>query len=275
VTAASPNPELVYDQIIEYVFNQHWSEGSESVEFARPELIEAAIALGLPQPANLGDVIYAYRFRRKFPASIRERAPEHKHWILRLAGKAKYRFDTVTASARVVPRTGLVVTKIPDATPELVRSTALNDEQALLALVRYNRLVDIFLNVAAYSLQNHLRTTVPSMGQVEVDEVYVAVDRFGVQYAIPVQAKGGSDEIGVAQAEQDLAVCAAKWPSLRARPVAAQFMTGGVIALFELAVQDEEIVVLREAHYKLVNADQISDADRELYAVQQSSAPDF
>jgi len=47
--------------------------------------------------------------------------------------------------------------KIPDATPEIVAAYALSDEQALLAKVRYNRLLDIFLGVAAYSLQNHLR----------------------------------------------------------------------------------------------------------------------
>src|SRR5271157_4057421 len=33
------------------------------------------------------------------------------------------------------------------------------DEQALLAKVRYTRLIDTFLGITAYSLQNHLRTT--------------------------------------------------------------------------------------------------------------------
>lgn len=47
--------------------------------------------------------------------------------------------------------------KTPDATPEIAAAYALSDEQALLAKVRYNRLLDIFLSVAAYSLQNHLR----------------------------------------------------------------------------------------------------------------------
>ena len=165
-----------------------------------------------------------------------------------------------------MPRENLIVTKVPDATPELIRATALGDEQALLALVRYNRLIDLFLGVAAYSLQNHLRTTAPGIGQVEVDEVYVAVDRHGVQYVLPVQAKGGKDMIGVTQAEQDLAVCAAKFPGLIARPIAAQFMDDGVIALFELAVHDAEIVVVREHHYQLVSASAVTQADRTLYA---------
>jgi len=40
---------------------------------------------------------------------------------------------------------------------------ALGDEQALLAKLRYNRLLDIFTGVVCYSLQNHLRTNVPGM----------------------------------------------------------------------------------------------------------------
>ncbi len=56
--------------------------------------------------------------------------------------------------------------------------------------LRYNRLIDIFTGVACYSLQSHLRTSVPNIGQVERDEVYIGVDRQGAHYVIPVQAKG-------------------------------------------------------------------------------------
>ena len=130
------------------------------------------------------------------------------------------------------------VTKVPDSTPGVIAKYALNDEQALLARVRYNRLVDIFLGIACYSLQNHLRTTAPNIGQVETDELYVGVDRRGSHYVVPVQAKSGRDRLSIIQIEQDLAVCRAKFPSLICRPVAAQFMKGEVIALFEFE-QDE------------------------------------
>jgi acyl transferase domain-containing protein len=158
-----------------------------------------------------------------------------------------------------------VVVKIPDSTPEIIRASALGDEQALLALVRYNRLIDVFLGLTAYSLQNHLRTTAPGIGQAEVDEVYVAVDRHGAQYVLPVQAKGGNDQIGVVQAEQDIAVCHEKFSGFTPRPIAAQFMADGVIALFELTVQEDEIRVVREAHYRLVPHSEITDADRAAY----------
>jgi len=74
----------------------------------------------------------------------------------------------------------LVTIKIPDATPEIVSAHAMSDEQALLAKIRYNRLIDVFPGVSAYSLQNHLRTTVEHIGQIEVDEIYVAVDSAGL-----------------------------------------------------------------------------------------------
>ena len=72
----------------------------------------------------------------------------------------------------IVPREELLTIKVPDATPQIIGAYALGDEQVLLAKVRYNRLVDVFLGITAYSLQNHLRTTVKDMGQIEIDEIY-------------------------------------------------------------------------------------------------------
>lgn len=264
-----------YQALIQWVFDRHYNAGDVEVPWDRSELEDGAAALGINLPKNLGDVVYSVRYRTPLPAAIRAKAPEGRQWIIRGNGRAKYKFVAVAAAARVLPRTDLVVTKVPDATPELIRSSALGDEQALLALVRYNRLVDVFLGVAAYSLQNHLRTTAPGIGQVEVDEIYVAVDRHGAQYVLPVQAKGGRDEIGVTQAEQDLAVCEAKFPGLVPRPIAAQFMDDDVIALFELAIQDSEIVVVREHHYKLVASNAVTAADRALYERAAGLPPRF
>jgi len=87
---------------------------------------------------------------------------------------------------------------------------SLSDEQALLARLRYNRLVDIFTGITCYSLQNHLRTHVREIGQIETDEVYIGVDRGGAHYVIPVQAKGGRDLLSVVQIEQDIEMCSNK-----------------------------------------------------------------
>lgn len=67
---------------------------------------------------------------------------------------------------QIVPHEQMIEVKVPDSTPGLVARYALSDEQALLAKVRYCRLIDVFTGVACYSLQSHLRTHVPGMGQV-------------------------------------------------------------------------------------------------------------
>ena len=145
---------------------------------------------------------------------------------------------------RIEPREELLTIKVPDATPEIITAYALSDEQALLAKVRYNRLVDVFLGITTFSLQNHLRTTVKEVGQIEIDEIYVGIDRHGRQYVVPVQAKGGNDKHGVVQTQQDLLCCAEKFPNLICRAVSAQFMSEERIAMFELAAQDGEIKVV-------------------------------
>ena len=185
-----------------------------------------------------------------------------------MVGRGKYRMK-LQKESRFAPSQNKYQIKIPDATPQIVLANALNDEQAVLAKVRYNRLIDIFLGVTAYSLQNHLRTTVPDMGQIETDEVYVAVRTSGQQFVIPVQAKGGRDKLGVVQVEQDLALCRHNYANLTPRPVAVQSMVtdvGEVIVMFELVVVGDEIKVLDEKHYRLVPASEIDDDDRKAMA---------
>jgi hypothetical protein len=135
----------------------------------------------------------------------------------------------------------------------------------LLARVRYNRLIDIFTGVAAYSLQNHLRTNVPGLGQVETDEIYVGVDRRGAQYVFPVQAKAGRGSLNIVQIEQDLALCRARFPGLICQPMAAQFMRTDLIALFLFEATDEGVAITIEKHYRLVPFDEISAQDLESY----------
>ena len=158
---------------------------------------------------------------------------------------------------RFVPRDDLLAIAIPDATPELIRAYALDDEQALLAIVRYNRLIDTFLGLTTYSLQNHLRTTVKGIGQIEIDELYVGLDKRGCHYVIPVQAKGGKDQIGIVQTTQDIRFVEQRFPGMQCRAISAQFMTDQIVALFELTLQDDEVKVVEERHYRLVPASEL------------------
>lgn len=251
-----PNETNRYQAIIEKIFFDHYEEGRTSLDFVRTEIEDAAGVLGVKLPKNLGDVIYSMRFRTDLPARVLATQPEGMEWVIELAGRSRYRFSLVKIN-RILPREDLARIDIPDATPELIRAYALDDEQALLAIVRYNRLIDTFLGLTTYSLQNHLRTTVSGIGQIEIDELYVGIDKRGCHYVIPVQAKGGKDQIGIVQTSQDIRFVEEKFPGMRCRAVSAQFMDDKVVALFELTLQGGEIKVVEERHYRLVPANEL------------------
>ncbi len=261
-----------YSVIIEKIFFSKYQSGMREVSFEREEMERVASKLKVKLPKNLGDLVYSFRYRALLPQTITSLAGEHEIWIIRPAGRSRYTFALVKSTS-ILANERLAVTKVPDATPGIVAKYAFNDEQALLAKVRYNRLVDIFTGVTCYSLQNHLRTTVPEMGQVETDELYVGLDKKGAHYVFPIQAKGGKDKLNIVQIEQDFAVCARKFPLLVCRPIAAQFMDEGVIALFEFESGEDGVTISSEKHYKLVPPEDVTDADLGTYRSRLEGSP--
>ena len=257
--ARAPQTANRYRQLIERIFLDRYREGDSRVEFERDELIAMAHQLNIDVPKNVGDVIYSIRYRMELPEKLLKTQPPGMEWIIEGAGRAKYAFVLVKLN-RIVPNPDLVTIGIPDATPEIIRAYALDDEQALLAIVRYNRLIDTFRGLTTYSLQNHLRTTVTGVGQIEIDELYFGLDRHGCHYVIPVQAKGGSDQISVVQTKQDIGWCTQRFPRMRCRAISAQFMSDQRVAMFELTIRDDAVKVAEERHYKLVPAASL-DAD--------------
>ena len=247
-----------YKALIERIFRDHYRKGLSRFEFERDELISMAREMNIDVPKNLGDVIYSLRYRTEMPEKVLQTQPAGMEWIIEGAGRAKYAFVLVKLN-RIVPRGDLLTIGIPDATPEIIRAYKLDDEQALLAIVRYNRLLDTFLGLTTYSIQNHLRTTVKGIGQIEIDELYFGIDKRGCHYVIPVQAKGGNDQISVVQTKQDIGWCEQQYPGMRCRAISAQFMPDESVALFELTVQGDTVKVVEERHYKLVPAASLND----------------
>ncbi len=266
----------VYAATIEEIFFRYWKKGITEFTFDREEIISTAAALhkqGITkgkEPKNAGDVIYSYRHRQNLPVRILETQPKDKGWIILGAGDAKYRFR-LNKLTHILPTPGRAIIKIPDATPEVISRYALSDEQALLAKIRYNRLVDIFLGITTYSLQNHLRTKVANYGQIEIDELYAGVDKRGVHYIVPAQAKGPKDKLGVIQTIQDVTYCQTKeeYKRLICRAVSSQTILddelGEVIVMFELEFDGDEVTVAEEKHYCLVPGSSISDSDLARY----------
>ncbi|NLF26073.1 MAG: endonuclease [Deltaproteobacteria bacterium] len=255
-----------YDSIVLEIFKSHYRRGLSELAFTRDELIEAAKKLGIRVPKNVGDILYSFRFRASLPTELTEYTPEDMEWTIELAGHGKYKFK-LSKINRILPRSDVLQIKIPDSTPELVKKYSTSDEQALLTKVRYNRLIDIFLGITSYSLQNHLRTTVSHVGQIEIDEIYVGINKSGSQFVVPVQAKSGNDRLGVVQSIQDMKYCSDMFPELICRPVSAQFFGPNQIAMFELLTQDGEVKVVDEKHYLLVPSSDITNEELRHYQV--------
>ena len=81
-----------YDQLIEKVFFDHYSDGDVSVKFVRDEFEPAALELGIKLPKNLGDIMYSVRFRNSLPDRIIDTQPDGLEWVVSLAGRGKYEF---------------------------------------------------------------------------------------------------------------------------------------------------------------------------------------
>lgn len=253
-----------YNKLVESIFLEKYKKGKTLISFERNEIEKKANELKIKLPKNLGDIIYSFKYRTNLPKAICNTAPKGKEWVIKNVGRAKYNFELVK-NARILPDNLLVEIKIPDSTPNIVNKYAFTDEQALLTKLRYNRLLDTFTGVTCYSLQNHLRTTVPQIGQIETDEIYIGVNKNGSQFVFPIQAKGGKDEIGIVQIEQDIEMCKHKYPDLLCRAIAAQFIEHNLIAIFEFKVLDDEIKKVQEKHYRLVEYDKISGKELQFY----------
>ena len=245
-----------YDYLILWVFKKHYVAGDHVVRFNRSDFTVAARQLGVSLPKNIGDIPYTYRYRRPLPKAVSDCAPAGADWIITSTGQSTYEFR-LASPAKIEPSRTLKPIPIPDATPEIVEAYAPGrDEQALLTRARYNRLVGIFTGLTCYSIQNHLRTTVPGVGQIEVDEVYVGLDTRGVQYVLPCQAKSPGDKFGIVQVMQDMALCKHRYPQAICRPIALQFAPGSAVSVLELDVARENgllrLQVVEERRYRLL-----------------------
>jgi hypothetical protein len=251
--------EQIYRTVVLGLFENHYKGKGQPFDFAQREYDAICKEKGVPQIGNKPDLVYQYRFRRPLPPEIEAEQSGGKKWVIELAGKGKYRFALLKLKW-LTPTEGLVEIKIPDQTPEIIKHYARTDEQALLARVRYNRLIDVFLGITTSSLQNHLRATVKALqsSQIEIDELYIGLDSTGTHFVVPVQAKAGSDNIAAVQARQDLLYCAEQFPHAKCKAVSAQFVKAhgedrdkDYIVLFEVALEEpEEVVLIRERRYR-------------------------
>jgi hypothetical protein len=243
------------DEVITAVFKKHYRKGAAEVPFSMDDVREAIGTVARKNPSykenNVADIRYQYTSgRRNLPKGIDELGP----WMIEGRGKANYAFVRLKESPHLRISPDLHVILLPDATPEVVLEYAGSDEQGILAKLRYNRILDIFLGITCYHLQNHWRTSVKNKGQVEIDDLYVGLDVDGRQYVVPIEAKGRKDHISKTQIVQNIAFARERYPKLIIRPVGIQEIHDKEIVAIEFTPgkTPDTIKIKEMRRYKLV-----------------------
>jgi len=243
------------DEVMRRVFEKRYAPGAREVKFRMDDIRDAIAAVAKTRSGyrenNVADVRYQYTSgRRVLPDSINKLGP----WMIVGRGKAQYAFVKLEASPEIKIQDDLLPILLPGATPEIVLEYAGTDEQGLLAKVHYNRLLDIFLQITCYHLQNHWRTSIKNKGQCEIDDLYVGLNINGKQFVIPVEAKCANENLSKTQIVQIIDFARERYPKLIIRPVGVQEMKDGSLVLIEFApaAHPDEIKIKEMRRYKLV-----------------------
>ena len=241
-----------YDEVIQEVFLRHYAENSNRLPFAKDELVEICLKHGLTV-RNIPDIIYTYRVRKPLPAAILAKG----YWAIEPAGRGQYAFRLLKDSPRFeIPFMDYAPVDIYNAIPEVVEGLLRHDEQSLLTRLLYNRLVDIFTGLTCFHIQNHYRSFVYEMGEVEIDSLYVGVDNRGVLCVLPIEAKSQADSemVGRIQVSQMARLVRQDFSELERRILATKALQDGTIAFAEFSDDEDpdDIKIISVGRYRLI-----------------------
>jgi hypothetical protein len=226
-----------YDSVILEVFQRHYRKGQARLVFRKDELAEVCQKYAITV-RNIPDIIYTYRARRVLPAKILATG----HWAIEPAGRGAYAFRLLQNTPHFeIPFGDYAPVEIYNAIPEVVEGLLRKDEQSLLTVILYNRLVDVFTGLTSFHIQNHYRSFVTGMGEVELDALYVGVDKTGALFVLPVEAKSQSENemLNRIQVSQMSKLVRQDFAQLRRRILAVKSLADGTIAMVEFDDHEE------------------------------------
>jgi len=194
--------------------------------------------------------------------------------ILRPIGRGKYQFERATAGIIETPVT--TPTAAIDLTPMPVRrllpeTVAEMDEQALLSVVGYCRLLDHFTGMTIYRLRSHVRKSVPGVGQAELDAIDVGIAKSDddVPIVFPIEAKSVSDALNRVQIHNMVQYARHYFPGLVVRPLAVKVDYQSVVHIMEFNVPNKagELRVVKAESYL------IASSPAQLAAIRSTNVP--
>ena len=108
------------------------------VRFTSTDIAETATELGISY-GNPHDLAYYFRRRKGLPDSLLQ----HGFNELKTIGKGNFLLLKSRTPPAIQFPEDIAITRIPDATPDIVYQRCGGNEQALLTRVRYSRLVPV------------------------------------------------------------------------------------------------------------------------------------
>jgi len=242
-----------YDKVIREVFLRHYRKGATYLKFGKDELAEACGKHGITV-RDILDIIYTYRARRVLPARILATG----HWAIEPAGRGAYAFRLLRNPPHFeIQFREYAPVDIYNAIPEVVEGLLQQDEQSLLTRVLYNRLVDIFTGLTCFHIQNHYRSFVAGMGEVELDALYVGVDKTGALFVLPIEAKNQaeSEMISRIQVSRMAKLVRQDFVDLRRRILAVKAVADGTIGVVEFDDREEpdDFGIVSVSRFRLIS----------------------
>jgi hypothetical protein len=161
--------------------------------------------------------------------------------VLTIVNRGIYAFQKAKSTLIKHPPRKVVI-DIDDLTPPAIlallpTNRSAIDEQGLLSLCRYNDLFSVFLNARVLHFKSHVRRSVAGIGQVEIDDVHVALvpaDTSEIADTIvPVEAKAKADPINRAQIAAQIHYARQEFPTLAVRPVVVKMLDDGIVLFIE------------------------------------------
>jgi hypothetical protein len=245
------NLSKVYVPVITKIFKDRYRQGASSVIFSLDDVRNACDALGVTA-RNVGDLIYRMRSRTKLPKEILDLG----FHVLRATGRGKYAFEKATSTIFEPPFTDPIT--IVDMTPMPVRrllseKLADMDEQAILTIASYCRVLDHLTGMTIYRLRSHVRKSVPDAGQVELDaiDVGIAKSEDDIPIVFPIEAKALADALNRVQIFNMVQYAQHYYPNLTVRPLAIKVDEASVLHVVEFnsPKKASDLKILKAASY--------------------------
>jgi hypothetical protein len=232
-TQTSGSTSRVYVPILREIVRRKYEPGIQRIEFTMREIKQVAAELGI-EVGNAADMIYRMRSRTRLPDDILDLG----FTVLRGTGRGRYALEVGGEALVHLPehevfdhndQTPLPVRRLlPENLSEL-------DEQGLLTMVSYCKLLDHFTGLTVYRLRSHVRKSVPGIGQAELDEidVGVALRDDDLPVVFPIEAKAADEVINRVQVATAVAYCETYFVGHEIRPIVVKLTYDGIVHFLE------------------------------------------